>query len=50
MANYIAAGYYRVDNEDIIDVVKEAVHKYEWEGRIGARGLFTCRSGLTQKD
>ncbi|PPR07930.1 hypothetical protein CVT24_000910 [Panaeolus cyanescens] len=39
---------YKVGNADIIDLINDSVSRFQWNGRVGAKGSMPCRSDPTQ--
>ncbi|KAF9054911.1 putative necrosis-inducing factor-domain-containing protein [Panaeolus papilionaceus] len=34
----------RIGNQDIIDVINDSVRRFQWNGRVGAKGEMKCQS------
>ena len=33
-----------IGNQDIMDLINESIRKFEWNGKVGAKGEMTCQS------
>ncbi|KAJ5929500.1 hypothetical protein N7454_006450 [Penicillium verhagenii] len=34
--------YYKVGNEDIINIINDSITKFKWKGKVGAKGVMKC--------
>jgi len=36
----------KIGNQDIVDIVRECIKRFEWNGRVGAKGVMNCQASI----